>query len=174
MSEFVQVKLTNTKLLEKVKKYYKDLEKMNEIANWYINDLKENGYGDFGAAILSNIDQTSIEFIGVRNSIVSDHGRKFNEIYHPNFNVSRIHRGHMYQPLKKNKFNKDKTNNFEDTKVNFDVLLEVIFNDPSPIEFVGAELRYKPLSANFEDDIFTATIARCDINQHTLDNFVEV
>lgn len=171
MSEFVQIKLTNSDLLEKVKQYYSTLEKMREIANWYITDLKENGHGDFGAAILSNIDQTFIEFVGIRNSIVSDGDRKTNEIFHPNFNVSRDYRGQMYQPLKKNKFNKEKTNNFEDTKVNFAVLLEVIFNDPSPVEFVGKELRYKPLTTDYENGVFTAFIARRDINEHTLANF---
>lgn len=171
---FIKVKLVNEELLEKVKEYYKKYYKMYDIANFYIEELKDQGYGVFTPAILLCIDQTFIEFVGIKNSISSDRHKKTDEIFHPNFNVSRTHNSEMYQPLKKNKFNKEKTNNFEDTKVDFSVLLEVVFNDPSPIDFKGKIMRYKPLSASFTDNVFIATIERDDMTQHTLDNFVEV
>lgn len=172
--EKVKLKLKNKELLEQVNAYFNKYRQMKNIGNLYVSRLEESGHKDVKAIYNTNYTEATHELVGFQ-IISNDESKWYQEIFHSDLNTFK--KGKTYQPLKKNKFNKETTQNFELTKVTYKPLLEVIYGEEIPVVFVNDDpehpyIRVKSLNMKLEDGEFIVTIERRDMTDHTKANFL--
>lgn len=171
--EKVKLKLKNKDLLEEVNAYFNKYRQMKNLGNLYVARLEESGHTDVKAIYNTNYTEATHELVGFQ-IISKDESKWYQEIRHSDLNTFK--KGKTYQPLKKNKFNKETTQNFELTKVTYKPLLNVIYGEDDPLVFVNDDpdkpyFRVKAVNMKLEDGDFIVEIERRDMTAHTLEHF---
>lgn len=170
-----QLKESATEIYAYIKEYYIKYIKMRAIGREYNKMFNNAGYEKVEAVFQTDYAAKTHKLLGFRISgdLKSETSvDKFPEIRDPNLNKLN---SKLIQPLKKNKFNKEKTSNFEDLIVCYDPILQAVFNSTYPFkeEIINgkSEFYLKSLNYSFENEKFVIEILEEDITDHIRNNF---
>lgn len=170
-----QLKESATEIYASVKEYYAKYIKMRALGREYNKMFTDAGYAGVQAEFQTDYGGKTHRLLGFRLPVDLESEtsiEKFPEIRHENLNGLNKKR---FQPLKKNKFNKEKTSNFEDLTVSYDPILQAVYNSTFPFKevIVNGETEWyiKSLSYSFENEKFVIDVLEEDINDHIRNNY---
>lgn len=161
--------LVNEELKQQVLDQYQKLMDLIELGSFYTNKFKEEcNLTDIKTRISTDIVQQKVTLEGFG---AFDQSGAPIEIF--NDDIRTFARGKPYQPLKKTKFNKEKTNDFVDCVVDLKPMYELLKGDNDHLDFSNHTVRYRSFRPEVKGDKVFITIEDQDVNEYVLLNYKE-
>lgn len=179
MSEYVKFKLKPeyVKIQEQVQGYFDDYTRMLNIGRAYNAEFTEAGYEGVQAIYTTDYTGAFHALQGFKKPHDHEHQiEKRIEIRHDNLNTFKPN--HDFQPLKKNKFNKERTNNFEWLKVSYIPVVNAVYGNNDTYKIIGEddnrEILIKSFGYSMVEGVFNISVLEEDVNDYIREHYEQV
>lgn len=179
MSNYVRFQLKpNKEIEESIQQYFNDYNRMLNIGRSYNAQFTEAGYTGVSAVYHTDYTAATNKLVGFKVNVEnnSELTEQRIEIRHENINTFKA--GTDFQPLKKNKYNKEKTNNFQYLEVSYIPIIQAIYGNTDTFKMIEEESQPQLLIKSFGygkvDGKFQIRVLEEDINDYILENYTKI